>query len=68
LLLKDPRVDVAFTDLDGCTPLWYAARYGHLEVAERLMASGRDFGDLNKKGLWGSEYYSSLGIARKEGN
>ena len=50
VLLKDPRVDVTLDD-DGRTPLWWASRYGHHEVIESLIASGRDLGDIkNKRG------------------
>ena len=67
LLLKDPRVDVTLADRDECTPLRYASRWGSLEIAERLIASGRDLGDLNKKGrhYQDSKEYSAIEIARK---
>jgi len=50
LLLEDPRADVTLADSDGRTPLWRAARNGHHRVIEWLIASGRDLGDLEKKG------------------
>ena len=67
LLLKDPRVDITLADNDGCTPLWHATCNGYLEVAEWLVASGRDLGDLNQKGRnWDGKEYTALEIARKE--
>jgi len=69
LLLEDPRVDVTLADRSGCTPLWYAACYGHYEVIEWLIASGRDFGDFeNKKGksFLDDQSHSALEIARKQ--
>jgi len=55
-LLKDPLVNLALDDNDGCTPLWWASRNGYCEVIEWLIASGRDLGDFkNKKGKWGDE-------------
>jgi len=54
VLLKDSRVDVTLDDDMGCTPLWWPSRNGHHEVIERLIASGRDLGDIkNKKGKTG---------------
>ena len=65
VLLKDPRVNVTMADKNGCTPLGSAAREGYHEVIEWLMASGRELGDLNKKGAhWDVEEYTSLEIAR----
>ena len=52
LLLLDPRVDATLPDLNGCTPLWMASSTGSHEVIESLIASGKDLGDLNKKGTW----------------
>jgi len=69
VLLKDPRVDVTMADNMGCTPLWYASRDGHHEVVERLMASGRDLGDIgNTKGKYGGEEFTALEIARENEN
>ena len=64
-MLKDPHVDATLDDGNGCTPLWYASRWGYCKVIEWLIASGRDLGDIeNKKGNWGIENYSALEIAR----
>jgi len=67
LLLNDPQIDVSLAERSGCTPLWYAAYNGHCEVIEWLIASGRDLGDLNKRGKWDLEgnEYSALEIARR---
>ena len=67
VLLKDPRVDATQDDNYGCTPLCYAARYGRHTVIERLIASGRDLGDIkNKKGKWvEGEDYTALEIAKQ---
>ena len=52
---------------NGCTPLWWASRLEYAEVIEWLIASGRDLGDLNKKGKrWDRKYYTALEIAREE--
>ena len=68
VLLKDPPVDVMLHDNEGCTPLWWASRYGKHQVIERLIASGRDLGDIkNKKGKhYNSKDYTALEIARRE--
>ena len=66
MLLKDPRVDITLADNCECTPLWFASRYGYSEVVECLMASGKDLGDLNKKGIWFSEQLSALDMAQRE--
>ena len=63
LLLKDPRVHVTLADRDGCTPLWHAAYYGRLEVIEWIIASGRNLGNLSRKGKDG---YTALEIAREK--
>ena len=42
--------DAAFAEENGSSPLWWAAHKGRHEVIKRLMASGRDLGDLNLKG------------------
>ena len=70
LLLKDLRVDIALHDEDGCSPLWRACECGSVETIMWLMASGRDFGDMNIKG---SRYddddgwveYTALEVARE---
>jgi len=67
LLLKDPRVDITLADNKGCTPLWKAAFFGKHQVVEWLVASGRDLGDLNKKGKYlDHQEYTALEVARKE--
>ena len=68
VLLKDPRVDITLGDRNDCSPLWYASRDGILEVIERLIASGRDLGDVrNKTGKnFDSKEYTALEIAREE--
>ena len=67
LLQRDLRVDVTLDDNDGRTPLWWASYSGKHEVIERLIASGRDLGDIGKKGIdWEvGEDYTALEIARK---
>ena len=66
VLLKDPRVDVILEDGNGFTPLWWAAQNGMKEVIEWLVASGRDLGDVNKKGERSPGInYNALGIARE---
>jgi len=67
LFLEDPRVDVTLDDEDGCTPLWWASYYGNWYLIEWLIASGRDLGDLNKKGTdWGDDKdYTALEIAKR---
>ena len=69
VLLKDPRVDVTLDDNNGQTPLWFACRNGFREMVERLIASGRDLGDIkNKKGKnrEDGEGHTVLEIARKK--
>jgi len=69
LLLQDPRVDVTLPDINGCTPLWWASYRGWYDVIEALVASGKDLGDLNKKGIFWEDFneYSSVEIAREKG-
>ena len=43
LFLKDPRTTFA-DDNGGCSPLWWASYWGHCEVVEWLIASGRELG------------------------
>ena len=60
-LLKDPRVDVTLEDINGCTPLWYASRYGEHEEIEWFIASCRDLGDIKvKKAKWGGKDFTAL--------
>ena len=58
---------MSLDDIRGCTPLWHASCEGKHEVIERLIASGRDLGDMmNKKGEhWNGNDYSALEVARK---
>jgi len=64
-LLKDPRVDAALTDNEGNTSFWWRSRYGHCEVVERLIATGRDIGVSKVGRLWGSDTQrNALQIAR----
>jgi len=60
-------VSTSLDDIGGCTPLWWASRYGKHEVIERLIASGRDIGDIkNKKGRkWDGTDYTPLEMARE---
>ena len=65
VLLKDPRVNSTLGDKYGDPPLWHACCGGYPEVVERLIASGRDLGDLNLK--WGEgKKCTVLEIAQKE--
>jgi len=66
VLLKDPRVDVTLDDLNERTPLWHASHNGHHEVIEWLIASGRDLGDIKKKGKSNNgREFTALEIARR---
>ena len=42
LLLQDSRVNVNDRDDDGCTPLWHAARNGHVDVIRWMIVSLRE--------------------------
>jgi len=48
-LLKDPRVKVNEPENDRCSPLYWAAFNGHLDVIMWWIASGREM-DLGKPG------------------
>ena len=48
-MLKDSRVKVNEPDNNGHTPLWRAARHGHLDVIKWWIASGREM-DLGTPG------------------
>ncbi|MEM7175885.1 MAG: ankyrin repeat domain-containing protein, partial [Chlamydiota bacterium] len=48
-ILAHYNVDVNTKDNDGETPLYYAARYNSIEVAEILIAKGTDVNAKNKK-------------------
>jgi len=63
LLLRDPRVDVALADHNDRTPLWWAAGNGYHDLAEWLLASGRDLGDFYTKGKWCGKESTVLEIA-----
>jgi len=65
LLLKDPRVDVTLADEDEWTQLWWASWKGRYGMIEWLIASGRDLGDVNQKGIWSDKEYTALEIARE---
>ena len=70
LLLKDPRVDGSLADENRCTPLWWASFWGQLEVVELLIASGKNLGDVNQKGVRNNDWeepeeYTALEIARE---
>jgi len=68
VLLKDPRVDVTLDDNKGRTPLWWASCHGNYELAEWLIASGKDLGDIEKRRNWEGNEYSALEIAREFNN
>ena len=62
-MLKDSRVKVNEPGYDGETPLWYAARYGLLDVIKWWIASGREMdlgtpGDVDKT--------DAIRVAKKE--
>ncbi|KAI1852914.1 hypothetical protein JX265_012942 [Neoarthrinium moseri] len=50
-------------DSDYCTPLIYAARYGHIEIVQVLLDKGAN---LNSKNLWGSTALSEAVGKRNE--
>ena len=66
VLLTDPRVDVTLDDYYGRTPLWFASYFGHIEIIEWLIASGKDLGDLSLKGSMMKRKYTALEIARNQ--
>ena len=57
LLLQDPRVDIKLADVGGRTPLMWVSCYGYEELAEKIMASGKDLGDLEKTGKWNGKKF-----------
>ena len=63
-MLKDSRVKVNEPDDDESTPLWFAARYGYLDVIKVWIASGREM-DLGKPG--DVEKTDAIGVAMKYG-
>jgi len=56
-------VKVNEPDNDGCTPLWSAARRGHIDVIRVWIASGREM-DLGKPG---DDKTDAIGGAKKRG-
>jgi len=62
-MLRDSRVKVNEPDNDGWTPLYGAARWGHLDVIKCWIASGREM-DLAKPGVVISE---AIGAAKMNG-
>jgi len=63
-MLKDSRVKVNEPNNAGYTPLWFAARYGYLDVIKWWIASGREM-DLGKPGDVGKT--DAIGGAKKSG-
>jgi len=62
-LLKDSRVKVNEPAKDGSTPLWFAARYGFLDVMKWCIASGREI-DLGEPG---NARTDAIGLADRYG-
>ena len=62
-MLKDSRVKVNKPKNDGCTPLWAAARYDHLDIIKWWIVSGREM-DLGKPGKWNTD---AIGGAKNYG-
>ena len=63
-MLKDSRVKVNEPANDGCTPLWRAARAGHLAVIKWWIASERGM-DLGKPG--DVDKTDAIGVAKGQG-
>ena len=63
-MLKDSRVKVNEPDDDESTPLWFAARYGYLDVIKVWIASGREM-DLGKPG--DVDRTDAIGVAKARG-
>jgi len=63
-MLKDSRVKVNEPHDDGSTPLWRAARSGHLDVIKWWIASGREI-DLGKPG--DIDRTDAIGKAKRRG-
>ena len=63
LLLKDPRVDVSLPDAHLRTPLWLVSCLESHDLVEWLIASGKDFGDMDTQ--MGERGYTALEIARR---
>lgn len=49
LMLRDLRVETTRCDMDGCSPLFFVAGRGYLDLAKHWIASGRSM-DLGPKG------------------
>ena len=62
-MLKDSRVMVNEPTVDGFTPLWRAAHFGHLEVIKRWIASGREI----VLGKPGDHQTDAIRVAKVEG-
>ena len=62
-MLKDSRVKVNEPGYDGETPLWYAARYGLLDVIKWWIASGREM-DLGTPG--DVDRTDAIGVAKRD--
>ena len=62
-MLKDSRVKVNEPDNNGHTPLWRAARHGHLDVIKWWIASGREM-DL---GTPGNDETDAIMVAKERG-
>ena len=63
-MLKDSRVKVNEPDENGCTPLWYAARWGYLDIVRWWIASGREM-DLGRPG--DIDRTDAIGKAKRRG-
>ena len=66
-LLKDSRVALNVVNKHGHSPLFVAAQNGSMGVLQWLIASGRDFGDIENPFMFrdGKEY-TAAGIAKRE--
>ena len=62
-LLNDPRVDTGMANTQGQTPLWNIMRFSCFEALQWFIASGRDLGDLNKKGTFYYGDYTVMEVA-----
>jgi ankyrin repeat protein len=63
VLLKDSRVDVNLADVNNRTPLWCASYYGDVKVITWMITMRGDELDLDKKGMYYSNEYTSTEIA-----
>ena len=62
-MLKDSRVNPNEPQKDGSTPLWFAARYGFLDVMKWCIASGREI-DIGEPG---NARTDAIGLADRYG-